>query len=128
VETWKLSEKHKEKCYSLPEITAGNTSEAYVPLMPSSYSHLLPILVLNVTVKTAALCFILGRSLIQISAQRQATLVQVFTVSAVPSGKFQDSTKNYVTTPSFHIHSNSLLTYYPTIRHYIVYDMDSIFK
>jgi hypothetical protein len=39
---WKLSEKHKEKCYSLPDITAGNTSEAHIPLPPSSVAIRLP--------------------------------------------------------------------------------------
>jgi hypothetical protein len=63
------------------------------------------------------LWFVFGRSQVQISARKQAIVIQAV---LSPAGKCRESTSNYATIDSFHIHSNLQFTNHSAIRPYIV--------
>jgi hypothetical protein len=52
--------------------------------------------------------------------------LRLFILFLIPSRKILGYYCNQVTTISFHIHSNSLFIYQPTIRHNIVWDYMSL--
>jgi hypothetical protein len=67
-------------------------------------------------------CFIFGKSMVQILAQRPVILTEVFSwFSSVTQGKYQDITPKWN-----RILSNSLYTNHPLIQCYVIWAVESV--